>query len=522
MPMNIFIKNQIKLFLNLFFLGSLIVAFSQAAHAESSTINPQANAVDSNKQQDRYIVILDNSSDVSALADEYSIHIEHRYKQVFYGFAGSFTQFVFSKLKKDKRVLKIVSDQIVKASNFTQTGVDWGLDRIDQRSSSLNSTYEYNATGQGVNVYIIDTGIRTDHNEFEGRASIGFDALKDGRNGEDCNGHGTHVAGIVGGKTYGVAKKVNLIAIRVLDCNGSGYTSDVLMGLDWIARNRTLPAVANLSLGGGANSTLDEGVRKIISLGVATSIAAGNNNDDACLTSPARLPEAMTIGSSNILDNKATSSNFGSCVDWFAPGDSIKSAWYTTSSATKIISGTSMASPHVAGVAALYLETHPDKSPLDVRDALFSFTTKNIVKNSKTLNNHLLYSLVNAEENQWKAELVESIPAQETIKVKVVTELSRVNQLGALYVAAFYNNNWYFWSPNQQSRWVGIVGLPATGYPEVGAGNAPESFEVQVTDIYQSAHGAIIYIGVGYGADAVSRTNEMLSAQRYNAVYTIP
>jgi subtilisin family serine protease len=270
-----------------------------------------------------------------------------------------------------------------------QSSPTWGLDRIDQRNLPLDASYSFSSIGNGVTAYIIDTGIRTAHTEFGGRAFVGFDAF--GGNGQDCNGHGTHVAGTVGGTNYGVAKNTRLIAIRVLDCNGSGTTSGVIAGIDWVTKNRILPAVANLSLGGGTSTALDTALQNMIFSGVATAVAAGNSGADACKYSPARVPAAMTIGASNSSDAKASWSNYGKCVDWFAPGVSITSAWYSSNSATNTISGTSMATPHVAGAAALYLETHPTDTPAQVRDALLSFTTKSKITSALSTNNHLLH-----------------------------------------------------------------------------------------------------------------------------------
>ena len=245
--------------------------------------------------------------------------------------------------------------------------------------------------------YIVDTGIRFGHNDFGGRAVPGFDAF--GGNGSDCHGHGTHVAGTVGGATYGVAKSVQLVAVRVLNCSGSGTTAGVIAGVDWVTAQHQpgAPAVANMSLGGGASSALDTAVRNSIADGVTYAVAAGNGNNggrqqDACKYSPARVSEALTIGATDSSDRKASWSNYGPCVDWFAPGVSITSAWHSSNSATNTISGTSMATPHTAGVAAQYLQTSPGASPATVRSVLFDDTTKGIVTSSSTTNNHLLFT----------------------------------------------------------------------------------------------------------------------------------
>jgi subtilisin family serine protease len=278
----------------------------------------------------------------------------------------------------------------------TESNATWGLDRVDQRELPLSTTYTYNNTGAGVRAYIIDTGIRFTHSEFGGRAVSGFDAV-DGGSADDCNGHGTHVSGTVGGATYGVAKGVALVGVRVLNCSGSGTWSGVIAGIDWVTAHHISPAVANMSLGGGANSSVDNAVQNMIASGVATAIAAGNGNQggraqDACKYSPARVAEAMTIGATDRTDTKASWSNYGACVDWFAPGVGITSAWYTSMTATNTISGTSMATPHTAGVAALYLQSNTGGTPQQVRDALFAGTSKGVVKSSKTTNNNLLFS----------------------------------------------------------------------------------------------------------------------------------
>lgn len=345
----------------------------------------------------RFIVSLRPDARPAAVAREHGVAPDYVYEHALVGFAGSISDAARAGLLRDHRVVRVEPDGVVTTTITTQNNATWGLDRVDDRSG-LDGSYTYNYDGDGVTAYIIDTGIRTGHTDFGGRASVGFDAFADGQNGQDCNGHGTHVAGTVGGTTYGVAKNVSLVAVRVLDCGGSGTWSGVVAGIDWVTANAAKPAVANMSLGGGANTSVDEAVQRMIAAGVSTSVAAGNGNmggkeQDACGYSPARVPEAITIGATTQSDAKTSWSNYGACVDWFAPGYQITSAWYTGTSATNTISGTSMAAPHVAGAAALYLSHNTSATAQQVRDALYSFTTKGIVTNSKTTNNHLLYSL---------------------------------------------------------------------------------------------------------------------------------
>lgn len=272
----------------------------------------------------------------------------------------------------------------------TQNNATWGLDRIDQANLPLNGTYSYTSTGSGVRAYIIDTGIRTSHNDFGGRASFGVNYA--GGSNSDCNGHGTHVAGTVGGTTWGVAKAVRLIAVKVLNCSGSGTTTGVVSGINWVAANAIKPAVANMSLGGGASTSIDNAVQNAINAGITFVVAAGNSNANACNYSPARAANAITVGATTSTDARASYSNYGTCVDIFAPGSSITSAWRTSNSATNTISGTSMASPHVAGAVARYLQGNPTASPSTVTSAIINAATLNKVTNAGAGSpNRLLY-----------------------------------------------------------------------------------------------------------------------------------
>jgi aqualysin 1 len=350
-----------------------------AATGEAPVLS-SANAVEG-----QYIVVLNEGANARSVAAIAGVSPRHVYTTALNGFSATLNAGQLRALQNNQNVAYVEQDAAVQA-NITQTGATWGLDRIDQASLPLSTTFSYTSTGLGVRAYIVDTGMRLSHTQFTGRVTSGFDAI-DGGSADDCNGHGTHVGGTVGGTTVGVAKGVSLVAVRVLDCAGSGTNSGVIAGVDWVAANHVKPAVANMSLGGGASTALDAAVNNAINAGVSFVVAAGNGNtggkaQPACNYSPARVPNAITVSATSNTDAKASYANYGTCVDIFAPGNSILSAWYTGDTAGATSSGTSMASPHVAGVAAQYLALNPTATPAQVASALNSGATLNKVTNA--------------------------------------------------------------------------------------------------------------------------------------------
>lgn len=328
----------------------------------------------------RYIITLrqgsrDIQSEAARLSKDHRGRVTAVYETALRGFAVEMQPSDIAELRKDREVAAIEPDQIVTISGTQSPAPSWGLDRIDQRNLPLSHSYTVGPNGSGVHVYIIDTGILRTHVDFGGRAVFGFDAIQDGNGMTDCHGHGTHVAGTVGGATYGIAKAVKLHAVRVLDCTGSGLISQVIAGVNWVTSHRIKPAVANMSLGGGFSQALNTAVANSIKAGVSYTIAAGNSNLDACTVSPASTPAAITVAASDSNDVRASFSNLGTCVDLFGPGVAIKSDWNASNTATMVLSGTSMAAPHAAGVVALYLQTHPTATPTNVRYALASTAT---------------------------------------------------------------------------------------------------------------------------------------------------
>jgi aqualysin 1 len=365
---------------------------------------PSAGDVDGSQQgaviADRYIVTLneglvpgggpDFGLAVAAIAREFGLS-NAQPLGIINGFVATADQGHLRRLERDPRVLEIEPDRVVTIVTTTQSNPpSWGVDRLDQRARPLDKAYTYDSTGSGVRAYIVDTGIRSTHTEFGGRVLPGYTSFNDGYGTEDCHSHGTHVAGTVGGATVGVAKTVFLVPVRVMNCSGSGSYSGIIAGLDWIAATHVKPAVANLSIGGGVSSSLNRAVDNLHGRGVLVVVSAGNSNADACTQSPASAQHAYTVGATTSTDARASYSNWGTCVDLFAPGSSIVSAVHTSDTATGTKSGTSMSSPHVAGAAARYLQAHPAATPTQVKTALSAAATSGIVSGAGTGSPNLL------------------------------------------------------------------------------------------------------------------------------------
>ena len=380
--------------LTFFLLGTAVVAFIGCRDAvapmepASSVEHPAvAPSLASAAIPNQYIVVFkqevpDAPGLARRLVAEHGGALRFSYTAALKGFAAELPQRALDALRHNPNVAYLEQDGTVELfGGGTEPAPPWGLDRVDQRTLPLSTSYTWATSGAGVHVYIIDTGIRTTHEDFGGRATWAFSSVKgkDGTLNTDCHGHGTHVAGTVGGTRYGVAKEVQLYAVRVLDCSGSGTWSGVIAGIDWVTANHRSPAVVNMSLGGSYTQALNEAVAGSIASGVVYAVAAGNSTTDACTVSPASTPTALTVGATTRLDALASYSNTGPCVDLFAPGSFILSDWNSSDTEAVYLSGTSMATPHVAGAAALYLETHPSAAPSEVSAALLAGATQNAI-----------------------------------------------------------------------------------------------------------------------------------------------
>lgn len=375
-------------------LAAIPAALTLAAFAAPTNAAPATSAT--------YVVVLRDGAVPTAAADfaaSLGADVKYVYSHALLGYAATLTPAALSAVKAQPDVAYVERDTVMHAVGTITGPQSWGIDRIDQRNLPLSSSYTWNSTGSGVTAYIIDTGIRFSHTQFGGRAVTGIDEI-DGGTADDCAGHGTHVAGTVGGSTIGVAHSVTLVAVRVLDCSGNGATSGVIAGVDWVTGNHVAgaPAVANMSLGGGAYAPLDTAIQNSINDGVTYAVAAGNGDfrgrrQNACNYSPARVAAALTVGATDTNDAAASFSNYGTCVDLLAPGVHILSSWYTGDTDGAYLDGTSMATPHVTGVAALYLQLNPSASPATVASAITSNATSGVISNVGTgTPNRLLFT----------------------------------------------------------------------------------------------------------------------------------
>ncbi|MDA9004122.1 S8 family serine peptidase [bacterium] len=368
-----------------------IVVFKEGVVSDSGTLSRSTVKESVQESAERLIssvqtsVAAKSASDPGTLgqsASGQSISLGYVYDSALQGFSASLTPEAVALLKRDPLVDYIEPDQIITGqSAIQQYSAPWGLDRIDQKSLPLNDIYEYDFTGNGVHVYVVDSGIHMTHNEFSGRVGNGYDAI-DGGTPDDCHGHGTHVAGILAGSQYGVAKKATIHPVRTLNCSNSGTLSGVISGIEWVTENVQFPAVMNLSIGAQSRiNSLDNAVNGAINAGITVTVAAGNNSRDACDVSPSAVSKSITVAASGENDQRYSDSNIGSCVDIFAPGVAVTSAWNGSDSDTNIYEGTSMASPHVAGIAALHLEADNSLTPEQVKESIILDATVGAISN---------------------------------------------------------------------------------------------------------------------------------------------
>jgi subtilisin family serine protease len=420
------------------------------------------------------------------IATKHRAKLVRSYNNVLRGFVARADDKSLARLLADPRVAYVEEDGIMSIA-ASQTNATWGIDRVDQRNLPLNQTYTYDTTASSVHAYILDTGVLLNHSQFSGRMSTGYDAVTNGGNANDCHGHGTHVAGTVGGSIHGIAKEVKIHPVRVLGCNGSGANSGVIAGMDWVADNHVKPAVANMSLGDNATQSIDDAVQRMHNAGVTVVVAAGNQSGNACNYSPARAPAAITVGSTANNDSRSSFSNYGTCLDIYAPGSNIVSAGHTSTTGTATMSGTSMASPHVAGVAALYLANNPSATPTQVRNALVDNATSGKVTDAGSGSpNKLLYSIFGGGENPPPPDDTYSVSGTVTnsagagisgVTVSNGTVSATTNSSGAYTLTGLANATYtltpslsgYSFSPT--SRSVTVNGANVTGIDFTGTAN---------------------------------------------------
>jgi subtilisin family serine protease len=453
-----------------------------------------------------YIVMLKQGG-AGSLASQYGGRMTREYSALG-GFAAAMSPDQARRLAADPRVAYVEQDGIARISD-TQSNATWGLDRIDQRNLPLDTKYTYNNKGDGATVYVVDTGVYFAHPEFGGRAKSGYDFIDNDSDAADCQGHGTHVAGTVGSATYGVAKNVNIVAVRVLNCQGQGEWSQIISGIDWVARNGKKPGILNMSLGGGAQSSVDDAVKRAVQAGFVNAVAAGNDNGaNACNTSPARVPEAITVGATDNNDNRSSFSNTGNCLDIFGPGSSITST--KNGGGTTQMSGTSMATPHVAGVSALVLTANPGYTPAQVRDALVNNAVDGVLKNvgsgspNKLLNTQFIPGgntpVCGAKTNDTDV----SIPDAGAVVTSEITNSGCDGRASATLPVRVDIDHTY-----SADLAIDLVGPSGTAYPLQAAGgvgengihkafnvdasreNANGTWKLQVRDVYTFDTGAI-------------------------------
>ena len=416
-------------------------------------VNSKLLLAEANAVPGRYIVVLEDKGaqslqgmplEVRKSSDDltrtHGGSLRRVYAHALKAFSASLTEEEARRMSEDPRVRYVEQERIFKLQGL-QSSPTWGLDRVDQRYHPLDNTYYYEYTGAGVHAYIFDTGVRSTHAEFAGRMGNGFDAIGDGVGTEDCQGHGTHVAGTLGGATYGVAKQVTIHSVRIITCSGEGTLEQVLAGLDWVTANHVKPAVANMSIGAEGTQAVDDAVMQSIAAGVVYVVAAGNEFVNACTRSPARVPGALTVGATGQMDIMSFFSNYGACVDLFAPGERIDSAWYTGDAHVNTLDGTSMATPHAAGAAALYLEGHPNATPAEVTEELIARSTRSVVEGQDPASpNVLLHTACMGAAGQVPPQVALTAPAEGATLTGTVTLSATASDDGSITKVEFYLN----------------------------------------------------------------------------------